>query len=55
MKGRIMFAAGLILGVVLSQFTDMHIAIEFGIALVIGLCIWGVDKLISSKKQTKTQ
>jgi hypothetical protein len=55
MKGSIMFAAGLILGFVMSRFTDMHIAIEFGIALAIGLCIWGVNKVILSKKQNKTQ
>lgn len=55
MKGSIMLVAGLILGLVMSRFSDLHILVELAIALMIGLCILGVMKLCSSEKQSEKQ
>ena len=50
-----MLVAGLILGLVMSRFSDLHILVELAIALMIGLCILGVMKLCSSEKQSEKQ
>lgn len=55
MKGSILLVAGLIIGFVMSRFSNMHILVELGIALAIGLCLWGVMKFISKKKQNDIQ
>lgn len=55
MKGSIMLLTGLIVGLVMSRFSDLHILVELGIALAIGFCILGVHKLMSKEKKDDTQ